>query len=113
MNVREYTEKLAAELIAHHDRIQAIVKELPDDEVRELVAACRRSAQPDETHNFAMPEWDLVAEQLEAELGIRRIFRRADEHLAATGSTHYCVQCDGECTPEHQAEFSDDGANGG
>ncbi len=28
----------------------------------QLVAECKRQAQPGDTHNFAMPEWDYVAD---------------------------------------------------
>ena len=108
MIVHDYIEKLAAQMNDHHLRLEAIVKDLTDDEVREVVAECRRSAQPSDSHNFAMPEWDLVAERLEYELRVRRVFRRAAEHEAATGSTSYCVRCDGDCTPEHMAEFDDE-----
>ena len=106
MDEEELIEKLAAEIVGYHDRLRAVVKDLPDEDVVKLVQACKRNAQPNETHNFHMPVWDAVAEQIENELHVRSIFRRAEEHEKKTGSP-YCVHCDGDCTPEHIAEMKD------
>jgi hypothetical protein len=102
-------EKLAEQLIYFHDALRKIATPLSDDNIRALVVKCRREAhpQPGDSHNFEMPDWDRIADQLEAELGVRHWFRRAAEHEAKTGSKYYCAHCDGDCTPEHIAEMGD------
>ncbi|HEV3193838.1 MAG TPA: hypothetical protein VGY54_25205 [Polyangiaceae bacterium] len=104
--MNEIVEKLAAEMIAYHDRLRTIVEGLTDENVVDLIVECRREARPTESHNFSMPEWDLIADQLESELRLRRLFRRAKEHEEKTGSTYYCMRCDGDCKPEHLAEIN-------
>jgi len=108
MDTYDIFQKLAESLIALDQRIEKIVKPLTDDEIREVVAACRKESQPGGSKNFAMPEWNLVADKIEHELRMRHFFRRAEEHEKATGSKNYCLHCDGDCTPEHIAEMDDD-----
>lgn len=107
MDAHDIFEKLAESLVLHGQRIEEIVKPLTDDEIRQVVVACRREAHPEpgDSHNFEMPEWDIVADKLEGEIRVRRFFRRAEEHMKATGSISYCLRCDGDCTPEHAAEM--------
>jgi hypothetical protein len=109
MDVDSRFEELAKQLVEFHWRLEQVVKDVPDDDVRALIAKCRREASPlpGDSHNFPMPEWDRVADLLEAELGVRCLFRRATEHKAKTGSDWYCAHCDGACTPEHIAEMGD------
>jgi hypothetical protein len=103
-------QQLAASIVFYQERIRKVATPLSDENIQALVVKCRREAhpQPGDSHNFEIPEWDRVAEQLECELRYRRIFRRAAEHEAKTGSKTYCPHCDGDCTPEHIAEMSDD-----
>jgi len=103
-------EQLAEQLIHFHEQLRKVVEHVGDDDIRTLIAECRREAhpQPGDSHNFEMPDWDGVAYQLESELHYRRAFRRATEHEAATRSKTYCPHCDGDCTPKHIAEMDDD-----
>ena len=80
-------EQLAEQLIHFHEQLRKVVEHVGDDDIRTLIAECRREAhpQPGDSHNFEMPDWDGIANQLESELHYRRFFRRAAEHEAATG----------------------------
>jgi hypothetical protein len=101
-------EALAQAMLEYHDRLVSIVKPLPYEDVAQVAAECRRRAKPDETKNFAVPEWDLVAEKLEGELAFRAVGRLAEAYFAENPDARCCcVYCGGACTPEHLAELAD------
>jgi hypothetical protein len=80
-------ENIAAELVGYRDRIRKVIADISDEDVTALAAMCRREAQPTDSHNFAMPEWGDIAEQLESELRIRRVIKHAEERRGGHGST--------------------------
>jgi hypothetical protein len=105
MNLDELHEQLAKAAIEYHDNIRAIVQPLSDEDLLVLVKECRRLAEPTDTRNFAMPEWDLIAGIIATEHATRVSMKKATEYMEATGETSYCVHCGGACTPEHLAEL--------
>ena len=62
MDLEALINQLAETLIVQRARIRVIVEGVPDEAIMQLVAECKRQAQPGDTHNFAMPEWDYVAD---------------------------------------------------
>ncbi len=101
MNLQEIKDKIASEMIAHGERIRAIVEKFSDEELVEIIKMCRTEAKPDDTKNFPMPEWDDIADTFLAELGLRK----ALDEAKASGLDFYCLHCRGKCTPEHIAEM--------
>jgi len=106
MTIELLVEKLAATIIEFHNNISIVAKELSEDDLGLLITECRRRAQPNDTRNFPIPEWDIIADVLEKDLWMRDIFQKAKTHIDATGEC-YCVHCRGSCTPEHLAELGD------
>lgn len=100
-------EKLAECKLAFHDAIVNVVEDLPDEDFAPLVAACRRHSLPGGHANFPMPEWEEIAQIIQAELDMRRVMRKAEKYMSETGTKYYCLHCDGTCTPEHLAEYED------
>lgn len=68
---------VAEAIVRFTDSLQELAKPLSDDDVRLLVARCRREAYPSEGHTFLTPVWDWPAELLEREL----LFRAAVDRL--------------------------------
>jgi hypothetical protein len=100
--------KLAVAAMGFDDQLRLLCNDLTDKEMVELAQRCKDYASPQPDRTFAMPLYHYMAEIIQGELGMRIIFRRAEEHREETGSGFYCVSCDGEHTPEHLAELQAD-----
>ena len=90
--------KIAEAYLAFQDAIKQVCDPLSDQDILELAREYRTDAKPNESHTFPMPIYDEIAGTLEAEVGIRYVFKQAEEYMQRTGEGFYCVACGGACS---------------
>lgn len=83
----ELLEKFAEILIALHSQVQEVVRNVPDEDLSEVVAMLRGGAEQNSTRNFPSFDYARLAELVESESHSRYHFRRAKE----LGCDVYCV----------------------
>ncbi len=94
--ILKYIDKFSELYLSFKNKQIKIIKKLSDEELNELIIAFKKQALGGESQScfgFRVDLWDQYAANLEQELYVRNIFKRAKE----SGIDCYCITCKGKC----------------